>query len=138
LFVKSFDMASNSVRKPSAPRLVIIAVKRSRFAVGVCGRNVADASAALLAIPTTSVMSRCMSASGAVHRVYPTTTAAANATVVKPTTANLRPGPSSSVPTVTPSRRNSTPLITTPWTISRQSTEHTDTHHNGHASAIPR
>ena len=43
------------------------------------------------------------------------------------------PAPSSSVPTVTESRRSRQPLTPTPSTISRHSTEHNDTHHSGHA-----
>ena len=69
LLVKSFAMESNSPLNASAPRDVIIAVSRSRLALGLCGANVAEASAALLAMPTTSVPSLWMAASGAVHCV---------------------------------------------------------------------
>ena len=55
----------------------------------------------------------------------------------RPTTARPQPRPSSSVPTVTRSRRASTKLTSIPWTTSTHSTEHTATHHSGQPSAMP-
>ncbi len=67
LLVKSFATAANSFLKASALSGDIIAVARSIDAVGLCGVNVAEASATLLAMPTTSAVSSCSVRSGTVH-----------------------------------------------------------------------
>jgi hypothetical protein len=69
--------------------------------------------------------------------VYPVSTVADSATVHSSTTANRRPGASSSVPTLTESRRSSQKLIATPSTTSRINAEHADTHHTGQPSTMP-
>src|SRR5215208_1005183 len=137
LLVKSFAILVNSFLNASALLGDIVDVTRSIVAVGLCGLNVADASAVLLAMPTTSALSLRSARSGTVHRRYPTATAATKAAVATATTANRKPGPSSSVPAVTASRRARAKFTTTPSTISTHSTEQTDTHHSGHASAMP-
>ena len=69
LLANSFATAANSLRYASARSGVIRPAARSIDAFGSCGVKVADASATLLAMPTTSAMSARMVRSGTVHCV---------------------------------------------------------------------
>lgn len=126
----ALDLAYCSLNPPACSG-TIIAAARSTAAAGALGENDATVSAIPVARCTTSRESRLKSRSGVVQRRYPVTTAAEIAAAHRKTTASRSPGASSSVPTVTESRRNSQKLIATPSTTSSTNTEHVETHHRG-------
>ncbi|CNV15678.1 Uncharacterised protein [Mycobacterium tuberculosis] len=132
----ALDLAYCSLNPPACSG-TIIAAARSTAAAGALGENDATVSAIPVARCTTSRESRLKSRSGVVQRRYPVTTAAEIAAAHRKTTASRSPGASSSVPTVTESRRNSQKLIATPSTTSSTNTEHVETHHRGQPSKTP-